>query len=167
MDLSKLYSMQEELDNRLYRKNHFVLDSMPKGELLNSLILALLVEVGKLADLIGSFKFWDGKSSADKEALLDGFASMFRSYLSVGNEDNLKFDKSSFVERKADAGRTKMFRGIYYCISRFDSDYGLNEYRRLEYYKDIGAWMMMLWKSFGFTDEEIENVCLGKMQEEL
>ena len=54
MDFDKLYKIQEELNQHIWDK-HGTLDKMSKEELLDSTILALLVEVGCDQSLISHY----------------------------------------------------------------------------------------------------------------
>src|SRR5699024_6396859 len=91
MNLEKLYKMQEELDNHIWEK-HGTLDKMSKEELLDNTILALLVEVGELANATRCFKHWSTKGTMDKEIVLDELADVLHFYLSIGNQIGYKLD---------------------------------------------------------------------------
>ena len=62
MNLDKLYKLQEELDNHIWNK-YKILEKMTKEELLDNTILALLVEVGELANATRCFKHWSTRST--------------------------------------------------------------------------------------------------------
>lgn len=68
IDLTKIFEKQRELDSEIH-KNHNVTYKTISHELR----LALLVELGELANEIRSFKFWSNKKASDKDVILEEY----------------------------------------------------------------------------------------------
>lgn len=159
MDLNKLYKLQEELDNHIWQK-HNTLERMTKVELLDSTILALLVELGELANTTRCFKHWSTKGMMDKEIILDELADVWHFYLSIGNQ----FDtRETFASLEYDD---------YFIKSRSIVDVLLNinywvnaltiKSMTAEAYSNSGSAILMLGHKLGFTDKEVEQAYLKK-----
>lgn len=155
MNLNKLYKLQAELDKHILDKHKI---EMSKEELLDNTILALLVEVGELANTTRCFKHWSTKGMMEKEIILDELADVWHFYLSIGNQINIKVGKGDLVEVcETKRETTLIFKALFYCISQLDDDYG--------YYKEIGGWLKILSNSLNFTDKEVEQAYLKKHEE--
>ena len=78
MKLTKLFTMQEELDSFI-QKNRDTNDDVfqAKG-------LALLVELAELANETRSFKFWSTKGPSDNEVILEEYVDSIHFLLSLG-----------------------------------------------------------------------------------
>ena len=83
MNLDKLYKMQKELDNYIIKNRNIV---MSEEELLDNTILALLVEIGELANTTRCFKHWSTKGMMEREVVLEELADVLHFYLSIGNQ---------------------------------------------------------------------------------
>ena len=166
MNLEKLYKMQEELDNYIIKNRNI---TMNEAELLDKTILALLVEVGELANATRCFKHWSTKGPESKERLLDELADIWHFYLSIGNQIGIKLDKQLIYENSnvwetLDEGKTDNFITLYLMISFIADDiYGL--YNRDEYYIKLGTFLMGVGEVLGFTDEEVEQAYMKKHEE--
>ena len=78
-DLSDLYEKQKELDLEIANNHHISYETTH-----NKRILALLVEVGELANATRTFKFWSNKGPEEKERILDEYADGLHFLLSLG-----------------------------------------------------------------------------------
>ena len=154
MDLNKLYEKQAELDKHILEKHNI---KMSKEELLDNTILALLVEVGELANTTRCFKHWSTKGMMDKEVVIEELADCLHFYLSIGNQIGAEY----FVDDLDNDEDSKIviFQNIYYWIMRF------NHSNDKSLYQEIGAWLMILADSLNFTDEEVEQAYLKKHEE--
>lgn len=80
MDLEKLLDMQKKLDKA-------ILDNPGIKEYsLENIKLALLVEVGELANEVKCFKYWEENKEINRERVLDEFADCLYFALSLENE---------------------------------------------------------------------------------
>lgn len=162
MDLNKLYKLQKELDNHIWEK-HGTLDKMSKEELLDNTILALLVEVGELANTTRCFKHWSTKGMMDKEIVLDELADVWHFYLSIGNQLGFKYyiDEIIFDEL---GNMVDDIIHLYKWIS--SSRLKGNKLVLTDYnYQMIGTGIVTIKKHLGFTSEQVEQAYLKKHEE--
>ncbi len=68
IDLTKIFDQQRELDKEIHAKHHVSYRTINR-----ELKLALLVELGELANEIRSFKFWSEKGPSPKEKVLEEY----------------------------------------------------------------------------------------------
>lgn len=163
MDLNKLYNKQAELDKHILEKQNI---KMSKEELLDNTILALLVEIGELANTTRCFKHWSKKGMMDKEVVLDELADVWHFYLSIGNQLGLKGDLSwtfnyyqheELVDVANNTSSTKMLIEIYKKTIEMKEDESM--------YKYLGNWVYTFGYSLGFADKEVEQAYLKKHEE--
>ena len=84
MTIKELLEAQAELDKTIIRVKQ--LENLnPKVRLTNTL-LALMVEVGELANEVRSFKAWSNKPMSPKEIVLDEMVDVLHFYLSLANQ---------------------------------------------------------------------------------
>lgn len=166
MNLDNLYKLQEELDNHIWNK-HGTLDKMSKEELLDNTILALLVEVGELANTTRCFKHWSTKGMMEKEIILDELADVWHFYLSIGNQINFRLrDGNIDANNPVYYGlslytRTDTFNYLYFLGGNFNSKHP--KITKGGYYIKFGAILAMLGgEMLGFTDAEVEQAYLKK-----
>ena len=158
MNLDKLYKMQKELDSYIIKNRNII---MSEEELLENTILALLVEVGELANTTRCFKHWSTKGMMDKEVVLDELADVLHFYLSMGNQSEMEWSntwnsKEERVEMSEEQTLTDIFKKIYYWSTRV---YDVMTYQY------VGEWIFVLAIKLGFTDEEVEQAYLKKHKE--
>jgi len=82
MDLNMLLEKQEKLDNEIL-KNAGI-----KKYPFENIQLALLVELGELANEWQGFKYWKQNKNIDRERLLDEFADCMHFALSLENHNH-------------------------------------------------------------------------------
>lgn len=165
MNLEKLYKMQEELDDYILINHH---KRTGKGisevELLDKTILALLVEVGELANATRCFKHWSTKGMMDKEIMLSEYADCLHFYLSIGNQIREQFDIEcvgwcvGWYEYQDSNVLTKVFRNAYKHIDKLDRCDGIE-------YLIVGDILKRLASLLNFTDKEVEQAYLKKHEE--
>src|SRR5690625_909139 len=73
--------MQRELDNYIESNN-----DLHNKDVFQEKYLALLVELGELANETRCFKFWSMKPPSDKKVILEEFVDGIHFLLSLGNE---------------------------------------------------------------------------------
>lgn len=83
MKLSDLLKKQEQLDNYIIKSKN--LDLKPQERLSNT-ILAMMVEVGEMANEIRCFKHWSNKSASSKEIILEEYIDVLHFFLSIANQ---------------------------------------------------------------------------------
>lgn len=169
MNLEKLYKMQEELDDYILI-NH--LKRTGKGiseeELLDKTILALLVEVGELANTTRCFKHWSTKGMMEKEVVLDELADVIHFYLSIGNQIGDKYLDIGVGEswvHDINQALTFRFLILYAHIGRFGDEIQVTSIDPSELYQTIGDSLCKLINLLGFTNKEVEQAYLKKHEE--
>lgn len=80
LDLQKLLDMQKELDKTIFNNSRITEYPLEKVK------LALLVELGELANEVKCFKYWKKHKEINKERILDEFADCLHFALSLENE---------------------------------------------------------------------------------
>lgn len=84
MELKHFLKMQEELDQFIIESKS--LQTLDQKVRLTNTILALMVEVGELANEVRSFKAWSNKPMSPKEIVLDEMVDVLHFYLSLANQ---------------------------------------------------------------------------------
>ena len=113
MDLTDLFKKQAELDETI-AKNHNVTYASTRSRR----IMALIVEIGELANATRCFKYWSNKGSEDKEIVLDEYADGLHFFLSLGVD--IKTSKTSYNRTKHLEDLTAQFHEIYHRIDIFN-----------------------------------------------
>ncbi|MEG2909687.1 MAG: dUTP diphosphatase, partial [Erysipelotrichaceae bacterium] len=85
-----LYEMQDKLDQRIFDEH-----GITRIETMNRRMLALLIEIGELANETRCFKFWSNKGASSKDVILEEYADGIHFLLSLGID--LK-DKENEIE---------------------------------------------------------------------
>lgn len=172
MNLEKLYKKQEELDKYIMKNRNIV---MSDEELLDKTILALLVEVGELANATRCFKHWSLKGPESKERLLDELADVWHFYLSIGNQIGRKFKHLNekpkneiekvfqMWEKTLNFNRERVMTQILLELYR-NTTISLNDKQNLKY-ESMGKGIYLIGKLLGFTNQEVEQAYLKKHEE--
>ncbi|OZV10767.1 hypothetical protein CIW83_18280 [Tissierella sp. P1] len=165
MNLEKLYKMQSELDNYIIKNRNITIS---EAELLDKTILALLVEVGELANATRCFKHWSTKGPESKERLLEELADIWHFYLSIGNQTGKRFETITIISMEK----------VVEVIQKNESCFNLNRNELivktlLEIYGNItenkyestGKAIRVIGWLLDFTDEEVEQAYVKKHEE--
>ncbi len=121
--IKDLFIAQRGLDETIH-KNHGVSYETTRSRRT----LALLVEIGELANTTRCFKYWSNKGSDPKEVVLDEYADGLHFFLSLGICINTK--KEEYEITKPDNDLTTQFLKIYEEISIFNNDPSEENYER-------------------------------------
>lgn len=166
MNLEKSYKMQEELDKHILEKHNL---KMSKEELLDNTILALLVEVGELANTTRCFKHWSTKGMMDKEIVLDELADVLHFYLSIGNQIGEKYldigVESSWIYSTVNYALTFELLVLYSHLGELGNEYSIGGVDLEEVYQSVGDSIFKVIDVLGFSDEEVEQAYLKKHEE--
>ena len=152
MNFKLLLNMQEKLDNRI--EEQFVLEN---EDLINNKILALLVEVGELANETKCFKYWSIKDSSEKSVILEEYVDVLHFILSIGLSLNYGPPKNK-IDSSQDSRNnlTKSFLELFQVIHLFQ----LNKDKAT--YSDIFEKYISLGLLLGFSKIEIEQAYIRK-----
>lgn len=164
MDLKKLFSVQKVLRDRI---------NYNESDRFDKLVLALLVEVGELAQEWRGFKFWSKDQEPRtrvpstawgepyKNPLLEEYADGFTFIIELGIElgfENAEYWGSNVFERENTTLQfTEVFNqinGIAFC-KRVDSP-------TIEMYESLINNYIILGEMLGFRPEEIEAAYMDK-----
>lgn len=149
MNWKKLFDMQEKLDSYI-KENHGVQDT----ELLEKKILALLVEVGELANETRCFKFWSTKQPSEKEVILEEYVDGIHFLLSIGLEKNYFF--TAIEPNNKTVTLTKQFNYVFTLILNFKDNQ--NEKSYIEMFTEY----IKLGNLLGFSSEDIYAAYIEK-----
>jgi len=154
MNVEKLFDMQVALDRHIEEKH-----GLQNTDLIEKKILALLVELGELANETRSFKFWSLKGPADKESILAEYVDGVHFILSLGIACEFRETVTDIADRE-DNGQdlTSMFIKLYGDIVLFNQERTKSAYRQVfEDYLTLGNLL-------GFSGQDIERAYVNKNQ---
>ncbi len=151
-NLGKLIQMQRELDNRIQSTK-----AMPIQELIEKKSLALLVELGELANETRCFKFWSQKGPSARELILDEFADGLHFILSLGITLGMDEDDTPIMfEKGIETNCTTCFIQMYQSALAFCQETNAEGYSQLlNQYLQLGFLL-------GFSFEDIEQAYVKK-----
>lgn len=151
INIEDLYKKQADLDAYI-AKNHNVTyeTTFPKR------LLALLVELGELANETRVFKYWSNKKSSPREVILDEYADAFHFLLSLGIY--LKPTKFIYKYEGSAVDISDQFVSLYHKASELRTHYDL------AHYEETFSAFFSLGASLELTSEEVVNAYLKKLE---
>lgn len=149
MDWLKLFTMQEQLDTYI-QTNH----QINANDLFDKKILALLVEVGELANETRCFKFWSNKVPSEKAVILEEYVDGVHFILSIGID--LGLTKETFVGEPLKGDATALFNLVYEKINQ------LKKEPTVLNYKELFTTFLRLGEVLGFQEEDIQQAYFEK-----
>jgi dimeric dUTPase (all-alpha-NTP-PPase superfamily) len=151
MQLEKLFEMQKALDQHIEEKH-----DLQEEDLFNRKVLALLVELGELANETRCFKFWSIKPSSEKSVVLEEFVDGIHFILSLGIECGFQKLQYSLLTEPSDLTLSEQFLLIYEKVNEFKNSKSNDDFiNLLESYLQLGALL-------GITFEEMEEAYFAK-----
>jgi dimeric dUTPase (all-alpha-NTP-PPase superfamily) len=151
MQLEKLFHMQKALDTHIEEKHN-----LQDEDLFDRKVLALLVEIGELANETRSFKFWSVKPSSAKEVILEEFVDGVHFILSLGIESGFDTEQIDLNKQELALNVTEQFLCVYERINIFQRNKSLGDYIKLfQSYFELAELL-------GFTYDEIEKAYFHK-----
>ena len=147
--INELYAIQEQLNNRIIKEH-----DLKEEDLSNDRFMALLVELGELANETRCFKYWSLKKPSEKDVIIEEFSDVLHFLLTIG----IQLDKPqlSFYDKKTDLSLTELFLSLY-------SD--INVVRMLNSkFVFIRAYntLMLIGQTLGFSEKDIYDSYLEK-----
>ncbi|MGD6816806.1 dUTP diphosphatase [Metabacillus sp. 113a] len=152
MNISALFDMQRALDNKIKRQHGLENESLTQRK-----ILALLVELGELANETRCFKFWSTKAPSERTVILEEYVDGIHFILSLGIGQG--FENDTVINLKSGSGDvslTHQFLMVFESISLFEKNPELPSYLTV-----LGEYLY-LGELLGFTADEIEKAYLLK-----
>ncbi|MDW4527611.1 dUTP diphosphatase [Rossellomorea marisflavi] len=149
MDWNQLLNMQNELDRHIEREH-----GLQDADLVDKKILALLVELGELANETRCFKFWSKKAPSDQAVILEEYVDGIHFILSLGIEIGIRSIDEPEVLEEGDP--TEEFLKVYSEVNRF------SEERSIENLLALFQQFLQLGRVLGFKSEDIFKSYLKK-----
>lgn len=106
MNWEDLFKMQKGLDEYI-SKNH----DLVHEELFDEVVLALLVELGELANETRCFKFWSNKARSESGIVLEEYVDNIHFLLSLGLSKGYEF--STITTKETDLTETEQFLLVF------------------------------------------------------
>lgn len=151
MQLEKLFRMQQALDQHIEEKH-----ALQNEDLFNRKVLALLVELGELANETRCFKFWSIKPSSEKSVVLEEFVDGIHFILSLGIECGFQNLDYTLEIEPSTVNTTEQFLLIYEKVNVFKESKNDIDFKTLfESYLQLGTLL-------GITYEEMEKAYFKK-----
>lgn len=139
------FAMQRELD-RYIETNH----GLQEEDVTEKKILALLVEIGELANETRCFKFWSKKPASEREEILEEFVDGIHFILSIGLDLGFEDKDFSVVSQM---GNEDLVRGFLAVFERVNA---LRQSRSAEDYEHLLRQYFILGQSLGFSMDEVQ-----------
>lgn len=153
MDWMSLYNMQEKLDTYI-EENH----NLTGENLFNKKYLALLVELGELANETRSFKFWSLKPRNHMAVILEEYVDGIHFILSLGLDKGYRFQsKISNVENNLT--ETDQFNQVFEKCIMF------NKNQTEENYEALFESFLQLGLMIGIDEDTIYEAYMKKNEE--
>lgn len=150
VNLKELYSLQSGLDIEIAKNHNISYESTHEKRLL-----ALIVEIGELANETRCFKFWSNKGPSPKEIIMDEFADGLHFLLSLGIP--LKANKFVYQVNKPQKELTLLIHDVYKAATILLDNYDL------AHYEDCFQKYLDLTPSLGMDEQDIINSYKSKL----
>ncbi|MEW9675472.1 dUTP diphosphatase [Lentibacillus sp. L22] len=149
MDWNRLFVMQEKLDQ--YIENN---QGITGKDLFSEKVLALLVEIGELANETRCFKFWSKKPKSDKEIILAEYVDGLHFMMSLGLDSGYQYETQP-IEPVMNT-ETEQFNLVFEACVLFNQDPSLANYHHMF------VTYLQLGKKLGFDEEDIYDAYIEK-----
>lgn len=141
--------MQGKLDEYI-NANH----QLENKSLFNEKFLALLVELGELANETRCFKFWSTQESSERQIVLEEYVDNIHFLLSLGIEKGYEF--SAITTNATNYNKTEQFNYVFRSAVRF------YEQQTEENYMHMIESYLQLAQQLGFDEQDIFNAYIEK-----
>ncbi len=149
MDIKELFRIQKQLDDKILIEH-----GLEEVNLLQPKTLALLVELGELANETRCFKYWSKKGPSPKEVILEEYVDCLHFILSIGLHEG--YTELALEEMDSELTETALFLDIYNKTNQ------LQKTSTLEGYVDLFEGFLSLGKKLGFSRKDINEAYLKK-----
>jgi dimeric dUTPase (all-alpha-NTP-PPase superfamily) len=151
MDYSQLFKMQKALDTHIEEKHGLL-----EADLVDKKILALLVELGELANETRCFKFWSLKESSPKKKILEEYVDGVHFILSLGIELGLENSLEDLQMPDCERSISEQFLRV------FESAVSFKLKKVKETYIDLFKQYILLGEMLGFSQDDIKEAYFEK-----
>lgn len=149
MKWDTLFTKQQELDKYI-AENH----DLKHKDVFEEKFLALLVELGELANETRCFKFWSKKAPSEKQIILEEYVDNIHFLLSIGLEKGYTF--SEIDPSITYLTHTEEFNHVFVRCVTFYQDQTEENY--LQMFKEF----LRLGKLLGFEEDDIISAYQAK-----
>ncbi|WP_249870912.1 dUTP diphosphatase [Oceanobacillus saliphilus] len=150
MNWNRLFEMQKQLDTYI-EKNH----DLSKTDVFQEKYLALLVELGELANETRCFKFWSTKPRSEKSIILEEYVDVIHFILSLGLEKGFSYETTRDTATAA-VTETEQFNEVFEAAATYKNNTTSSNYNTL-FMKTL-----QLAEILGFTEEDIQHAYMKK-----
>lgn len=149
LQIDDLFEMQKTLDQYIFQQHQ-----LQREQTLQQRILALLVEIGELANETRCFKFWSLKGASEKKKILEEYVDGIHFFLSIGIDLDMKPTYLSSEYIKSDL--SSLFLKVYGHVSSLQTS--LTQQSYIEAFQSF----LQLGEGLLFTAEEIREAYFEK-----
>jgi dimeric dUTPase (all-alpha-NTP-PPase superfamily) len=154
MNLTKLFEMQRELDKHINQEH----PQQSSEDRLSKKLLALLVEIGELAnELPEVFKYWSNKKN-NREKALKEYVDCLHFILSIGLELEVETIKSNHIWNPMDA--TDTFRTVFSLAAKPINVY--SQETKDDWFQELATWFIELGETLEFSWLEVTEAYRAK-----
>src|SRR5699024_4924756 len=121
MNWELLFAKQEKLDNYIMENQQ-----LENTNLFEERMLALLVELGELANETRCFKFWSKKTSSPKKIVLEEYVDNIHFLLSIGINTGYQFSEINIPS--TNLNETEQFNYVFQKCLAFYAEPTENQY---------------------------------------
>ena len=150
MNLSKLFLMQKTLDERIQKEHN-----PDKDLIIHKKTLALLVELGELANETRCFKYWSKKGPSERSVIIEEFVDCLHFILSIGISKNFLNPSLNHIQI-SNIDLSLLFLDLNNTITKFANT------QSEEDYNEIFNKFLILGEALGFSETEIETAYVYK-----
>ena len=149
LSLTAIRTLQNDLDERIMAIHHVTRDQTRAKR-----VLALVVEIGELANETRCFKYWSLKGPSEKDVLLEELSDTVHFIISLGIDLGDHDDHLAFVERDVDL--STQFCDWVEAVLDLRTQFDLDHYRHALSY--IGSVALAL----GFSADDVHDFYVRK-----
>ncbi|WP_226646447.1 dUTP diphosphatase [Mesobacillus subterraneus] len=151
MNTITLFKMQKALDGHIESQHN-----LEQEDLFDRKVLALLVEIGELANETRCFKFWSVKPASEKDIILEEFVDGVHFILSLGIECGFEELETISQIQLNEQDATKQFLAIYEYVQKFRVS------RSKQDYVHLFQSYLKLAQLLGLNEDQIEQAYIKK-----
>lgn len=149
MQIEKLLLMQKDLDSLIHKNAGIT--KYP----LQEIKIALLVELGELANEVQSFKYWKKNKIVDREKVLEEWADCFHFALSLENEmHQINQSSEELLKEQYELFLSEAFKNVNEAFELV--------FELISNDEDYVACILVLGMALGFNLEQMEAAYLKK-----
>ena len=141
MNLNLLFEKQKQLDEYIYKKNN-----VTAKEVFERKIVALLVELGELANELKFFKYWKENINIDRQRAIEEYIDVI--HFAIGLAVDLGINEHEYIETQPQ-DLNKLFIGITNLATVLSTS------REKEHAKTLINIVIALGYQLGLTEETV------------